>query len=80
MNGDGPRRLKEVGIYAGLCYQKPHKLVESSFDVAARRAVEDATSAKRLLQRKLFVSVVDFALTMTDMCMLLNPCGYIIDV
>ena len=48
-DGDGLRRLKEVGIYAGLRYQKPHKLVERSFDVTARRIAEDFASARRLL-------------------------------
>ena len=45
----GTRRLREAGKYAGQPNQKSHKLVGSSYVVAARKAAEDIASVRRLL-------------------------------
>ena len=68
MNGGGKRRMKEAGKYAGQPYQKLHKLVGNSYDVVARRVAEDIASVRSLLRNVLlFVSVVDIALTVTNL-------------
>jgi len=63
VNGDGTRRTREDGKYAGQHYQKPHKRV-GNLHVAVRRAAEGNASAIRLLCSALLsVTAVDFALT-----------------
>ena len=64
MNGVGGRRPREVGKYAGQPYQKPHKLVENSYFVVARRTTENIASIGRLVcSTLLFAFAVDFAQT-----------------
>ena len=64
MNRGGTRRSGEARKHVAQLYQKPCKLVENSYVVAARRAAQDTASARRLLCSALLsVSVVDFALT-----------------
>ena len=59
-----PRRLRGAGRYVGQPYLKPRKLAENLYTVGARRAAEDAASARKLLcSALLFVYVADFALT-----------------
>ncbi len=48
MNGVGMRRLREVGKYVGLHYQKSPKFVGNSHVVAAKKAVLDIASARKL--------------------------------
>ena len=56
--GDGARKQREVGKYAGQHYQRPHKCAGSLYTVAARKVAGNDASAEWLSCSALLYAVV----------------------